>query len=160
MKKRNYLIVIIIVLTLLGLSFLILTFSRPKFYTMHVDLTNADKEKFEGVLNEGIIVDGFWQKAFMLSIDYTHNPNDRSSYKYGIYIGNDSNRKLIVGYSNWNYIEKIEKTWSKDNDNITNKLLKNNDNVYFCFYDKNITIDYENIQEKDSCFKIIIEKSN
>ena len=89
-----------------------------------------------------------------MTTDYTENPSLSKVYGEALVIENSSDRKMLTSHSSGTTFKRIEKLFS--NGNIIDKLLKNKDNIYLCFYDNTKTFDSLDINNNDSCFKVDI----
>ena len=78
------------------------------------------------------------------------------NYGQVLYIGNDPKTRELLESQNSNYsFTRIE--YSNRNGNIIKKMLKNKNNIYLCFYNKDIT-NLSDINDDNSvCFRVNIE---
>ncbi len=158
MKKGQKVILIGIGIILIVVCFgLTIFLVQPKFYKVYID-TSKD-EKFSLVNTKGIIVNGLFKDTFTLATDYTYLEDYRVSKDYGqvLFIGsNKENREFLEGFSAGTIFNNVE--YAGREDNIINKMIKNKDDIYLCFFDNKTANDLEKIDEENStCFKLNIK---
>lgn len=158
MKKSKKFILFGIGMVLIVICFgLTIFLVQSKIYRVYID-TSKD-ENFYLVNTKGIIVNGLFKDTFTLATDYTYLEDYSVSKDYGqvLFIGsNKENRELLEGFSAGTIFNNVEYIGREGN--IVNKILKNKDDIYLCFFDNKTISDLEKFDEENStCFKLNIK---
>lgn len=157
-KKRFLALIIFLIISLIVVLIFYLIKSKPKFYMVHLnDVGNKDIESFVG---GGIIVDSNYKDSFSFTVKSLIPRGDESitcpiDYynKFRVYIGNDEGKSIILDTNRIN----VDTVYIDDNNynNFVNILLRNKDNIYFCFVPE-----YESTVSDETCLKAYIIESD